>query len=59
MEKENTGSISAVNCWYSNSCSFSYYGAKITDIYPTMLVVYSVVFLITGITCFVGYRRSR
>ena len=33
--------------------------AGVMDIYPTMMFVYLVVFFIVGITCFVGYGRSR
>ena len=33
--------------------------AGVMDIYPSMIVVYIIGLLIIGITCFVGYRRSR
>lgn len=33
--------------------------AGVMDIYPTMIVVYFVVFLVIGITCFVVARRNR
>lgn len=33
--------------------------AGVMDIYPTMIVMYFVVFLVIGITCFVVARRNR
>ena len=33
--------------------------AGVMDIYPSLIVVYIIGLLIIGITCFVGYRRSR